>query len=90
METVEIRVRLQPRARSNEIVGERDGVLVARVTEPPIEGRANQALRKLIARKLRVGVSRVDIARGAGSREKLVRIEGVGADAVETLLKAGA
>jgi hypothetical protein len=70
-------VRLQPRARANEIVGERDGVVLARVTAPPLQGRANHALRRLIARRARVGVERVEIVRGSTSRHKLVRVRGV-------------
>ena len=42
-------VRLQPRASRNELSGMRDGVLIARVTAPPVDGRANAALCKLIA-----------------------------------------
>jgi uncharacterized protein len=75
----EIAVRLKPRARANAIVGERDGVLVVRVTAPPLDGRANDALCRLIARRARVGVQRVSIVRGARAREKLVRVEGIGA-----------
>ena len=70
MEGCEIAVRLQPRARSNEIVGERDGVLVVRVTAPPVDGRANEALCRLIAKRARVGVRRVSIVRGAGGARK--------------------
>ncbi|HME04066.1 MAG TPA: DUF167 domain-containing protein, partial [Solirubrobacteraceae bacterium] len=44
MEGCDIVVRLQPRARTNEIVGERGGVLLVRVTAPPVDGRANDAL----------------------------------------------
>ncbi len=77
MEACEIAVRLQPRARTNEIVGERGGVLLVRVTAPPVDGRANEALCRLIAKRARVGVRRVSIVRGAGSRDKLVRVEGV-------------
>jgi uncharacterized protein len=77
MDGCEIVVRLQPRARANEIVGERDGVLVVRVTAPPVDGRANEALCRLIAKRARVGVQRVSILRGAGAREKVVRVEGV-------------
>jgi uncharacterized protein len=73
----EIAVRLQPRARANEIVGEREGVLVVRVTAPPAEGRANDALCRLIAKRARVGVRRVSVVRGAGAREKVVRVEGI-------------
>jgi uncharacterized protein (TIGR00251 family) len=78
MDGCEIVVRLQPRARSNEIVGERDGVLVVRVTAPPVDGRANEALCRLIAKRARVGVQRVSILRGAGAREKVVRVAGIG------------
>ena len=59
-------MRVQPRAGANEIAGVRDGVLLVRVTAPPAGGKANDAVRKLIARRLRVGVTRVEIVRGAG------------------------
>src|SRR5438132_14026874 len=77
MSSAEIAVRLQPRARADEIVGERDGVLIARVTAPPLQGRANLALRRLIAGRARVGIQRVEIVRGASHREKLIRVHGV-------------
>jgi len=77
MEGCEIAVRLQPRARANEIVGERDGVVLVRVTAPPVAGAANEALCRLIAKRARVGVRRVSVVRGALAREKLVRVEGI-------------
>jgi uncharacterized protein len=77
MGSAEIAVRLQPRARANEIVGERDGVLIARVTAPALQGRANEALRRLIAGRARVGLGRVEIVRGAAHRQKLIRVHGV-------------
>jgi uncharacterized protein len=72
-----IRVRLTPRAARDGIVGERDGVLLVRVTAPPADGRANDALRRLIARRAGVGVNSVVILRGARSREKLLGVHGV-------------
>lgn len=69
-------VRTQPGARRDEIVGVRDGVLVARVRAPAREGRANQALCRLIASRLGIRPSRVSVVRGERSREKLVRVEG--------------
>jgi hypothetical protein len=86
MEGCEIAVRLQPRARANEIVGERDDVIVVRVTAPPVDGRANEALCRLIARRARVGVRRVAVVRGAGAREKVVRVEGIGVRELRTAL----
>jgi uncharacterized protein YggU (UPF0235/DUF167 family) len=73
----EVTIRLTPRARDNEIAGERDGIVLARVTAPAQENRANDALRRLVAARARVGVSRVQIVRGARAREKTVRVQGV-------------
>ena len=73
----QIDVRLQPRAKRDEIVGERGGVLVVRVTAPPVEGRANDALCALIARRARVGRTHVEVVRGTSSCDKVVRVEGV-------------
>jgi hypothetical protein len=82
----EIAVRLQPRARANAIVGERDGMLAVRVTAPPVDGRANEALCRLIAKRARVGVRRVSVVRGAGRREKVVRVEGIGVEELRAAL----
>ncbi len=76
-----VAVRLQPRARANEIVGERDGRLLVRVTAPPVDGAANEALCRLLAKRLGVAPGRVSVVHGAGAREKLVRVKGI--DAVE-------
>lgn len=73
----ELTVRLQPRARANEILGERDGALIVRVTAPPLEGRANEALCALIAKRAGVGKRSVSIVRGAVSRDKVIRVDGV-------------
>lgn len=69
-------LRVQPRARKNEIAGERAGALVVRVTAPPVDGKANTAVRRLIAKRLGVPASRVSIVRGESSRDKLVDVEG--------------
>ena len=82
-----LRVRVQPRAAANEIAGFRGGVLVVRVTAPPAGGRANQAVRKLIARRLRVGVTRVEISKGAATREKLLQISGLSDEEVRAALE---
>jgi uncharacterized protein YggU (UPF0235/DUF167 family) len=74
----EITVRLTPRARADAIVGQReDGTVLARVTAPAHEDRANEALRRMVARMARVGVSRVEIVRGARAREKTLRVQGL-------------
>jgi uncharacterized protein len=85
----ELRVRLQPGASRSEIAGERDGAILIRVTAPPVEGRANEALRKLIAKRVGVAKGRVTIARGQRARDKLVWIDGVEEGAAREALIRG-
>jgi uncharacterized protein (TIGR00251 family) len=73
----ELRVRLHPRARREEIVGERGGAVVIRVTAPPVDGKANAALCALVAKVAGVAPSRVSVVRGHAARDKLVRVEGL-------------
>lgn len=72
-----IRVRVTPRAKRNEIAGWRDGVLQVRVAAPPVEGRANDAVCKLLAKRLRVPRSSVQVVRGESARDKTIDIEGL-------------
>ncbi len=80
-------VRLQPRARRNEVVGERDGSVVVRVTAPPIGGRANQALVELLAARLEVPKSSVTIVRGETARDKVIEVADLGDDEVRRRLE---
>lgn len=76
-----MRLRVQPRASRDEIVGWQEGALRLRVTAPPVEGEANRAVAALLARVLGVAPSRIRLVRGAGGRDKLVEIAGLtGAD----------
>ena len=85
-----IAVRVQPRAKRDEIGGERHGALVVRVTAPPVEGRANDAVRKLLSKRLGIAASRVAVVRGASGRDKVVEIEGMEEDAVRRALSISA
>ena len=73
----ELRVRVQARARRGEIAGEREGALLVRVASPPVDGRANREACKLLAKCLGIAPGRVGIARGASSRDKVIRVDGV-------------
>jgi uncharacterized protein (TIGR00251 family) len=86
MQRSEITVRVQPRARKNEVIGERDGVLIVRVSAPPVDGRANEALCRLVAKHAGVGVRAVSVTRGVGAREKVLRVEGIGAEKLRRAL----
>ena len=73
----EIEVRVIPRARRDEIGGERGGLLVIRLSASPVDGAANAALCRLVARRAGVPTRRVTIVRGQTSRDKVVRVEGL-------------
>ena len=75
--TSTISVRVRAGARSDELAGVLDGVLLVRVTAPAHDGRANRALCRLLAKQLDVAPSRVAIVRGHHSREKVVEVEGI-------------
>jgi len=81
-----VAVKLQPRGRSDELLGFADDVLRARVSAPPVDGKANRALCRLIADRAGVPPSRVAVVRGAKSRDKLVEVQGLDAEALQGLL----
>ncbi|MSQ30805.1 MAG: DUF167 domain-containing protein [Dehalococcoidia bacterium] len=70
-------VRIVPRASRDAVVGMRSGALLVRVTAPPVEGAANDALVGVLARRLRVAKGAVRIVSGRTSRLKVVEIEGI-------------
>jgi uncharacterized protein (TIGR00251 family) len=84
---VTLRVRVQPRASRDALAGERQGALVVRLTAPPVEGRANEALTRLLGRALGVPPSAVSVLRGSTGRDKLVAVAGVSADAARSRLE---
>ncbi len=76
MEDIILKVYLQPKSSKNEIVGPyRDGIKV-RITAPPIEGKANKALVRFLAKELGTSPSCIEIIKGHHSREKTLRISG--------------
>jgi len=64
-----------------------DGILLARVTAPPVEGRANKALCQMIAKRIGIAPSKVSVVKGEKSRNKIVRVKGVSAMALEQALR---
>lgn len=70
-------VRVQPRASRDEVGGEWQGALKVRLTAPPVDDKANEALRRLLAERLNVPLSAVSILAGSRGRTKRVAITGV-------------
>ena len=69
-------VRLTPRASRTEIAGVRDGRLLVRVTAPPVDSAANDALVEIVAQALDVPRRAVAIVGGLTSRQKALEVRG--------------
>lgn len=88
--TVTFPVRVQPRARRDEIAGVMDGALKVRLCAPALENRANEALVEFLAAVLKRPKSAVRIRSGEQSRNKRVELFGVTREEVEALVRVEA
>jgi uncharacterized protein len=75
-EGVLLRLKVQPRSSRNEIVGAHGDVIRIRLTAPPVEGAANEALIRFLASKLRLSPASIRLDRGRTGRTKLITILG--------------
>ncbi len=83
---VSFAVRVAPRASRDAIEGEWQGALRVRLTAPPVDDRANEALRRLLAGRLNIAISAVRIVAGDHSRTKRIEIRGVRAVQILALM----
>lgn len=81
-------VRVQPGAARSEVAGVHGDALRLRIAAPPVEGRANEAARALLADRLGVPRSAVVLARGTTSRHKLFFVRGLSVEAVYERLRS--
>jgi uncharacterized protein (TIGR00251 family) len=70
-----LQVRVKPNARASLLEQSADGEWLAQVKAPPVDGKANQELIALVARRFGCAKSAVSIKTGASGRTKLVRID---------------
>lgn len=78
---IRLGVQVQPRSSRNQVVGEQDGCLKVKLTAPPVEGEANQALINFLAQVLAIPKKSICIVKGESSRHKLVDIHGLSVSA---------
>ncbi len=83
-----VAIRVQPRSSSDEVTGERQGAILIRLKAPPVDGEANAALLKFIARRLGVRQRDVTLVRGQSSRCKWIQVTGMAAQQVRQALLA--
>ncbi len=87
-EGVSFYVQVQPRASHDAIAGEYADALKIRLTAPPVDDRANEALTRLLAERLNVPVAAVRIVSGEKSRRKHVFVAGAKREQVLELASA--
>jgi uncharacterized protein (TIGR00251 family) len=73
-DSVLLMVKLQPRASANEIGPPLGAELKIKVTAPPVDAAANEALLELLAKKMDCARNRIELARGHKSRHKTVKL----------------
>ncbi len=74
---LEVSLHVQPRARRNEFAGVHNGALKLKVCAPPVDDAANRAVIEYFASLLHLPKSRIQIASGLKSRDKVLRIESI-------------
>ena len=86
-EGIVLRIHVQPGAGRSAVVGRHGDALKVRVAAPPIEGRANEATRALLAEVLGVPEADVELTSGQSSRAKRFRLNGLDAEEGEKRLR---
>ena len=81
-----LRLRVSPGAGKAGIVGRHGDAWKVRVTSPPEDGRANEAVLRLLADALSVPRARVALVSGHGGRDKVVELTGIDADETDRRL----
>ena len=84
---VRIRVHAQPGAKQSRIAGAYGETVKIAVATPPVDGKANKALQKLIAQWLGVSASSVTLTSGMTGREKQFLVSGVSPEEAKAILE---
>jgi len=88
--TTRLRLRVSPGASRSEVVGPHGDAWKVRVTAPPESGKANEAVRDLLATALGIPRADTEIVGGASSRDKILAVRGLTADEAERRLGVSA
>ena len=79
-------VHVQPRAKRSEVTGLHGAAVKIRLAAPPVDGAANDALRRFLAERLCVPRAAVRVVAGLASRDKVVEVDGFSAEAARRTL----
>jgi uncharacterized protein (TIGR00251 family) len=72
-----LRIVVQPKSSRDEFVGWLDDEIKIAITAPPVDGKANEHLRKFLSKQFKTAPSNIEIIRGTTGRHKTVKISGI-------------
>lgn len=81
-------VRVIPRSSKSEIVGEHDGDLKVKLSSPPVDGKANKELIKILSKELKIVKSNIEIISGETSKTKQIKIRTSNKQIIYAILQA--
>lgn len=82
-----IQVKVLPRSSKDQLVGQdHQGIFKLKLTAPPVQGRANKALKEFLSKRLGVAKTKIEIISGERLRVKTVQISGLASEDVDRLL----
>lgn len=82
-----LRIHLAPRASSERVMGVHNSALKIAVSAPPVDGAANQALIKYLAKLFKIPQSKVELIKGETSKQKVLLLKGLHLSQVEELVR---
>ena len=84
---VRLTLRVQPRAASNQVAGLHGDALKIRITAPPVDGAANDAVVELLSATFGIPKRAITIVAGTSSRSKVVELAGITEERVRSAVK---
>ena len=85
---VTFKIKVKPKSRQNGVLGVRAGILMLAVTAAPEKGKANKAVIELLAERLKIAKSAIEIISGETFAEKVVRVVGLSAQELDQKLSS--
>ena len=83
-----LRVHVVPNAKIDSVVGEHGDAIKIKLRAPAVEGKANAALVRFLAKQMKLPRHTIVLQRGHRSRDKLIRIDGLTAEDVRARMRA--
>ena len=75
LDSMQKRVKVKPNSKQQSIKEEPDGSFTVHLKSPPVDGKANEELIKVLAQRFDVPKSKIRIKTGLSSRQKLIEID---------------